>query len=356
MLNVALQSVRRFHPLAGYFALLPRVDPHAKCPVNFTIDDCSARGLLRSWSGSFIKPLTLPRHKETLFDLPVRSSWSSSMEGNRANDGVTFVYSRMTFLRHWVPQVLALRGYTFSVSLDPDTLCVRAWDLRVLQRVELLSGRPVGTSARTKGLVATGIVVIIWDIHKFDNSATEDKILQHQLLKRRTELNGGVLVFNNSECMRVRWGQTLAKYYAKLNDVVEGDQDLMSLVLAAEPSFGRYLLPSVYNYAFRRDRERLPYTLAHRLRHGLVGHQVVSTRRVDHGSFCAGWQAMAAAAAYELPAVAACGAPFPHHRLAWDKLARSWTCSAPPFPSRIQNVNFWAPRRKLSSKADERTR
>lgn len=27
---------------------------------------------------------------------------------------------------------------------------------------------------------------------------------------------------------------------------------------------------------------------------------------------------MAAAATYELPAVAACGAPFPHHRLAWD--------------------------------------
>ena len=272
MLNVALQSVRRFHPLAGYFALLPRVDPHAKCRKSeLAIDDCSARGLLRSWSGSFIKPLTLPRHKETLFDLPVRSSWSSSMEGNRANDGVTFVYSRMTFLRHWVPQVLALRGYTFSVSLDPDTLCVRAWDLRILQRVQLLGGRPVGTSARTKGWLqqasssssgtSTNLTIRLQEMN-----------LTASLLKRRTELNGGVLVFNNSECMRVRWGQTLAKYYAQLNDVVESDQDLMSLVLTAEPSFGRYLLPSVYNYAFRRDRERLPYTLAHRLRHGLVGH------------------------------------------------------------------------------------
>ena len=89
--------------------------------------------------------------------------------------------------------------------------------------------------------------------------------------------------------------------------------------LTAEPSFGRYLLPSVYNYAFRRDRERLPYTLAHRLRHGLVGHfkssgtrgELIMVHFVQDGK---PWQPQQLTSYL----VAACGAPFPHHRLAWD--------------------------------------
>ena len=42
-------------------------------------------------------------------------------------------YSRMTFLRLGAPELLLRRGYAYSINLDPDVMCVGAWDLRVLQ-------------------------------------------------------------------------------------------------------------------------------------------------------------------------------------------------------------------------------
>ena len=261
MMNVALQSVQRFHPMAGYFVLLPSKDENIGCSSNaWSKGDCSSISLLRKWSNGQVQALALPREAERLFDME---------EGIKSDEGT---YSRMTFLRHWMPQALFQRGFRFSVSLDPDTLCVRSWDLRVLLRVELLGGRPVGSSARTRS----------WLQQKANNASTGTEnltlVLQQgmnltsQQLSKRTEFNGGVLIFNNSEANRVRWAQTLARYYRRVRHVVEGDQDLLSLVFAAEPSFGRYLLPTIYNYAFRRDRERLPYVISHRLRHGMVGH------------------------------------------------------------------------------------
>lgn len=307
LLNVALQSVRRFHPSAGYFALLPSSSSGATGCEAATTGNGSAyatatggatngdaldpgpantngcaflwRALLKSWSSDSVKPLMLPQRLETLFTPPTREE--------RERDGAIgldrIVYSRMTFLRHFVPQALLLHGYTYSVSLDPDTFCVRAWDFRILQRVELIGGRPVGSSART-----TGWLQIKSKAAQRNMSGDESKIatstanftsvLMREMnvsasqLKRRSELNGGVLLFNNSACRQWRWGQTVAHYYARLRSVVEGDQDLVSFILTRETSFERFLMPTVYNYAFRRDRERLPYAVAHRLRHGMVGH------------------------------------------------------------------------------------
>lgn len=115
MLSVALESVQRFHPAAGYFALIPSEHSCSEYP-------CASAGkngdlwcgqhfrrycpLLQLWSRGTVRPLSLPREVEQLF--PTNSTNASA-----------FVYSRMTFLRHFVPQALALKGYQFSVNIDP---------------------------------------------------------------------------------------------------------------------------------------------------------------------------------------------------------------------------------------------
>ena len=60
-------------------------------------------------------------------------------------------------------------------------------------------------------------------------------------------------------------------------------RSLAGLLLAAEPELPRYSLPTVYNYAFRRDRERLPYAIARLLRHGFVGSHIMNIHFVADG-------------------------------------------------------------------------
>ena len=67
--------------------------------------------------------------------------------------------------------------------------------------------------------------------------------------------------------------------------MLEGDQDLVSLVLAANPGFRRYLLPGVYNFAYRRDRDRslLPDNILHRMKSGVSAQEVVNVHFVQDG-------------------------------------------------------------------------
>jgi len=277
---VALQSVRRFHPRSGYFVLLPEAH----------VANWSA--VLSEWSGGHVRPLALPPSEaQRYFRIPEPG------------------YSPMTFHRHRVPEMLWRQGgYDFSVNLDPDVMCARPWDLRILLRIGLIGGRAVGNNARTatwlqqlrqhRNHTAAASAAVAGENSSGGSISTtllagsgeNVSLLLHRLLgltqarlAATRELNGGVLIFNNSEAARVSWWMTMTRYHAKLRHVVEGDQDLIGLVLASERSFARYLLPSTYNYAFRRDRERLPYAIAHRLRHGLVEQQIVNVHFVADG-------------------------------------------------------------------------
>lgn len=262
--SVALESVRRFHPQSGYHVLVPAAESGA---------DSRWSALLRSWSDGHVKPLKLPETFVRAFTTP----------------GEVPGYSPMTFLRHAVPQLLAERGFRFSVNLDPDVLCVRAWDLSVLLQVKLIAGRPVGNGVRTASWLQERTATVADSSHGSStsqlnvSSLLESVGLSRSQLSHAAELNGGVLVFNNSAAVQLRWAQTFARFYARLRTVVEGDQDLVSLLLAAKPSFPRRPLPTVYNYAFRRDRERLPYAVAHRLRHGLFAKQAINVHFVMDG-------------------------------------------------------------------------
>lgn len=281
MLTVALESIRRHHPLSGFYALLPEAGIAEVAGGARALTGWGS--LLREWSAGHIQPLALPAAAQR--DEFAAVSPQQPGHGNSSADGVV-TYSRMTFHRHRVPEALAERGFRFSINVDPDVLCVRPWDLRLLMGVGLIAGRPVGSTSRTARWLqgmhgrppdAKGNASSVWSSLQRELGVTRDQLLQTE------ELNGGVLVFNNTEARRVRWGFTMARYYARLAHLVEGDQDLIGLVLAANPSLHRSALPTVYNYAFRRDRERLPYAVSHRLRHGLFGQQVVNVHFVADG-------------------------------------------------------------------------
>jgi len=198
-------------------------------------------------------------------------------------------YSAMTYHRHRVAQMLAGR-FQYSINLDPDVLCVRAWDLRLLLNVSFIGGRPVGNSARTLEFVRRRLR---HDVHTGAQaeSSSSESFLDRKLnvsvsrLQSVDELNGGVLVFNNAEAARLRWWQKLATFHAALRRVLEGDQDLVSLVLAANPGFQRYLLPLEYNFAYRRDRDRslLPDSILKRMKNGVSAQEVVNVHFVQDG-------------------------------------------------------------------------
>ena len=262
---VALESIRRFHPQSSYFILMPEMAVGG---------NNSWSSLLHRWSeGGRIKPLSLAaRHIRRSFTIPATTN-----------------YSAMTFHRHRVPQMLA-RQFKISVNVDPDVFCVRPWDLSLLQRVGLIGGRLVGSSGRTAAFVnrrllhdrrARAQAKALGGAATFVQKVMN--ITHVELHDVETELNGGVLVWNNSEAVRVRWWQTLSKYHNTLRRVIEGDQDLVSLVLAAHPRFRWYHLPVAYNYAFRRDRDRLPDAIARRMRYGVAAHEVTNVHFVRDG-------------------------------------------------------------------------
>ena len=126
-------------------------------------------------------------------------------------------------------------------------LCLRPWDFRALVPISLVSGRRVGRGSRMVG----------WMQARLDNIAARQgspatslaSLLNRTLgisarrLELTSELNGGVLVFNNLRLTRVRWLSRCVAAYAGLREVIEGDQDLIALILAADGSLPRVNLP-----------------------------------------------------------------------------------------------------------------
>ena len=283
LMSVALLSTRRFHPQAGFFILVP--EEHV---VPWT-------HLVHGWTGGAVRLLALERAAAADF---------GSQEGG---------YSRMTFHRHRVPEMLVQQGFAYSVNLDPDVLCVQPWDLRILCKVGLIAGRRVGKGSRTvewlqQRLAGLGTPADESGLISFLNRTLG---ITPEALSRIPEINGGVVVFNNLRAIRERWFHTVRQRFPLLANVLEGDQDLISaprhaqlrpictcaparkgddarvshagMVLAASPELPRYALPSTYNYAFRRDRERLPPPLSRRLRRGMFGQAAINIHFVMDG-------------------------------------------------------------------------
>eukprot|EP00965_Chrysotila_dentata_P011276 367482-Pleurochrysis_carterae.AAC.2 len=212
LMTVALRSAQRFHPQSGYFVLVP---------TGRAVD---WSGLLQQWSDGIASFLEVP---------------ATSMQAfGKASEGREESYSRMTFLRMAVPETLLLRGYQFSVNIDPDVICVGPWDMSMIQQVGLIAGRRVGSSARTLEWLqerASSQGSLGQSSSQLQaRQAAVAAILNGSLgitqsnLAAAPELNGGVLVFNNARMADVGWLRLCRKLYAALHPIIEGDQDLIS--------------------------------------------------------------------------------------------------------------------------------
>ena len=200
LMSVALLSTRRFHPQAGFFILVP-----VEHVVPWT-------HLVRGWTGGAVRLLALERAAAADF---------GSQDGG---------YSRMTFHRHRVPEMLVQQGFAYSVNLDPDVLCVQPWDLRILCKVGLIAGRRVGKGSRTVGWLQQRLSHLGQPTDEAGLLSFLDSTLgiTTEALSRIPEINGGVVVFNNLRATRERWFHAVRERFSLLANVVEGDQDLIS--------------------------------------------------------------------------------------------------------------------------------
>lgn len=200
LMSVALLSTRRFHPQAGFFILVPV--EHA---VPWT-------HLVQGWTGGAVRLLALER--------------AAADDFGAQGSG----YSRMTFHRHRVPEMLVQQGFAYSVNLDPDVLCVQPWDLRILCKVGLVAGRRVGKGSRTVGWLQQRLVSLGHPADEFGLVGFLNRTLgiTPEALSHIPEINGGVVVFNNLRATRERWFHMVRQRFSLLADVLEGDQDLIS--------------------------------------------------------------------------------------------------------------------------------
>mmetsp|Transcript_24026 Transcript_24026/g.61347 ORF Transcript_24026/g.61347 Transcript_24026/m.61347 type:complete len:484 (+) Transcript_24026:85-1536(+) len=233
LLAVALRSVARFHGGAGYFVLAPTGTRLLWTP------------LLDSWMNGTAEIIELDKHQGTEFS------------------GASTNYSAMTFHRLRMPELLAARGYAYSVNLDPDVLCVARWDLSIFPQVRFVAGRTVRT--QDDGTV-------MW-VHERTNPRLNSTFQASGISAKslRWELNGGVLVFNNVRCVKVQLTRLCNRLFAAFLPLLEGDQDLLSILFAAHPTLPIFKLPTQYNFAFQRDREVVPDALGMRLRLSIYG-------------------------------------------------------------------------------------
>lgn len=303
---ISLLSAHRFHPAAGYFVLVPP-------------------GKAAEWEGY---AASLSEGNVRLLDLPEEA------EGNFAATEERTGYSRFTFHRHAVPQLLIRRGFAYSINMDPDVLCTRPWDWSVLLQVELIGGRRVGSTKRTLEWLQT---MMSGSCTEPTNGGEQSRCSEAAVkarqetakmlltggslgvtpasLSKTPELNGGVLVFNNLRAVREDWLARCLALYGYVRDIVEGDQDLLSLVLASNLSLPRAEMPTVYNYAFRRDRERLPHAIGRQLRHGMFVQVAVNVHFVQDGKPWQ-WQNLTVYPMWLLAARA-------YHAYQWIRLAKS---------------------------------
>ena len=116
LMAVTLESVARFHKQAGFFVLAPSGSSQTWAPLLAAMTNSTAE----------------------LLELHDDSAQFVQMKKN--------TYSPMTFHRLRMPEILAARGYAYSVNLDPDVICVAPWDMAIFFQVKLVAGRAVRPS------------------------------------------------------------------------------------------------------------------------------------------------------------------------------------------------------------------
>jgi lipopolysaccharide biosynthesis glycosyltransferase len=216
---MALRSFQRWHPGSGYFLL-------------------GTQAKMSQDSMQFIR-----RYNIELIDVD-ESRRFVKLEHYK------YSYPLETVVKLKGPELLAERGFPYSLVIDGDVYCVRPLKLEgLLERIEGYAGRIVGDLART-------LVNKQSEQNKefdFNPELVRQTLgIDQAALSMNYEVNGGVLFWNNMYMARIGLFDRVADVFRQCQGCFEGGQDLMTFTAAA------YNIPFMelgdpYNFNFFED-------------------------------------------------------------------------------------------------------
>lgn len=205
---IALESVRRFHPRCGYFV----IGNAKEIPL---------------------QSIELLRSKEIEF---IHCDCNETFQSD--------VWPNTAYLALFGPELLAERGYRYSLGLDADVLCVLPLDL---ERVF------AGTD---------GFAGIANQDPRSSNFSHPDRVRELYGLSdevmRGTNTNTGVVFWNNQAAVSFRLGERCSDCYRELAESgipVVGDQALFALVSVLFGGLPFQQLDYRYNYRLGNEKD-----------------------------------------------------------------------------------------------------
>ena len=163
------------------------------------------------------------------------------------------------------PELLAERGYRYSLAVDGDVFCSRRFDLRaVCKGIQGFAGRPVGTLTRT----------LRNKQHQrneefdFGDQLVYDALgIDEETCRTRYEVNSGVVFWNNSAMAECRLFEKAVRLFENCHGCFRGDQELLAFT-AAVHSLPFSELDDSYNYNFFEDSLRVNHSFQEEMRRG----------------------------------------------------------------------------------------
>jgi hypothetical protein len=180
------------------------------------------------------------------------------------------------------PELLAERGYRYSLSVDGDVFCPRRFDLSAMcEGIQGFGGRPVGTLARTLGYKQRQQN----EEFDFNDQRVYDVLgIDQEICQTRYEVNSGVVAWNNVAMAECEFFKKAVRVFKDCHGCFRGDQELLAFTAAA------YHLPfseldDSYNYNFFEDSLRCDAELREQMRQGQCWRI-----RIVHFVWCKPWR------------------------------------------------------------------
>ncbi len=201
---IALESIRRFYPESSFFVIANKDRINAKNIAllsNFDID-------LIHYTGDHLFPNVRPWKMET-------------------------------FWKYKGPEIFLNLGFTYSMYIDGDTLCVRPLDLaQLLPQIDGYAG--IENQRPRRG-----------NFHEPEFIRRKYGLTEEDLNGHNT--NAGVIFWNNKRMVELKLWERLVKVYQECTAENPRmfravDQSLFALVSILEPALPWLILPRGYNY------------------------------------------------------------------------------------------------------------
>jgi len=192
-----------------------------------------------------------------------------------------YPYPLETVIKLKGPELLAERGFLYSIVIDGDVFCARPLELEgLLGRIEGYAGRVVGDLARTLG-----------NKQKEQNEEFNFSLelvcktlgIDEAALSTNYEVNGGVLLWNNMFMAKLGLFDRVTQVFRQCRGCFEGGQDLMTFVAAAH-NIPFTEVGDPYNFNFFEDSLRFDAVLQERIRMGQF-HDIY----IVHFVWCKPW-------------------------------------------------------------------